>query len=335
MTNIVRLLGFEFLILTGILYSCEKEELPVLTTSPVTNITGSSATSGGTITDEGSGKIIERGICWSENISPTINDNKRLEDIGAGSFVCIMSHLNGTTTYHVRAYATTSAGTGYGNEVSFRTAPYNINFSDWIDYGTISDQDGNIYKTVKIGEQTWMAENLRALHYLDGSPVQNVTDHDSWNILRNGAYCFYENDILYKDVYGALYNWYTVTDQRKICPAGWHVPSDDEWTILETTLGGSKNAGIKIKEVGLRHWINPNIGASNLSGFSALPAGSRSFSVNDDFLGLRYYCMFWSTTEHHTFNDSAWYRSLITFESDMGRNYYLKRVGFSIRCLKD
>jgi uncharacterized protein (TIGR02145 family) len=180
-----------------------------------------------------------------------------------------------------------------------------------------------------------MAENLRATHYQDGSPVPNVTNLDTWNFLNTGAYCFYGNDILYMNVYGAMYNWYTVADQRGICPSGWHVPSDDEWSDLETFLGGPKNAGIKIKEVGLQHWISPNIGASNLSGFTALPAGSRSFALNDDFLGLKYYCIMWSSTEHHTFTESAWYRSLITFESDLSRNYYLKRVGCSIRCLKD
>ncbi len=335
MKKSVIITGVAFLVLMVILHSCKKEEVPTLTTTDVTNITGATATSGGSVLDEGSGRVIERGICWSENVSPTIYDNKRLEDGGAGTFVSNMSNLNGSTIYYVRAYATNNAGTGYGNEINFKTAPNAINFSEWITYGNLTDQEGNIYKTVKIGEQTWMAENLRTTHYQDGSQIPNVTNIDSWNLLTNGAYCFYDNDSLYKNVYGALYNWYTVTDQRKICPANWHIPSDDEWTILENFLGGSTIAGIKIKEVGLRHWISPNIGASNLSGFTAIPGGSRSFSINDDFLGLKYICMFWSGTGHHTFNESAWYRSLMTFESDFGRNYYLKRVGFSIRCVMD
>ena len=207
--------GVAFLVLMVILHSCKKEEVPTLTTTDVTNITGATATSGGIVLDEGSGRVVERGICWSENVSPTIYDNKRLEDGGAGTFVSNMSNLNGSTIYYVRAYATNDAGTGYGNEINFKTAPNAINFSEWITYGNLTDQEGNIYKTVKIGEQTWMAENLRTTHYQDGSQIPNVTNIDSWNLLTNGAYCFYDNDSLYKNVYGALYNWYTVTDQRR------------------------------------------------------------------------------------------------------------------------
>lgn len=338
MKNLVRLISLGLLILSCILNSCKKEEIstvPTVITSPVTNITETTATSGGTVTDEGSETVIERGICWSKGITPTIGNNITIDEDDAGTYTSNMTNLNALTTYNVRAYATNKFGTGYGNEISFQTAPPKINFSEWINYGNITDQDGNIYKTVKIGEQTWMAENLRTTHYQDGNPIPNVTNLDSWGLLINGAYCFYENDILNKNAYGVLYNWYTIVDQGKICPFGWHVPSDAEWSILENFLGGSNFAGTKMKEVGLTHWISPNIGASNLSGFTALPSGSRAYSINDDFLGLRYFCMWWSSSAHHTFNESAWYRSLNTFESDLERNYYLKRVGFSIRCMMD
>jgi len=327
--------GLGFFVLVVTLNSCKNEEVPDLTTSEVTNITGTTASGGGTITDEGSGIIIERGICWSKGITPTTGSNITTEGSGAGTFSSNMTNLSALTTYIVRAYATNEFGTGYGNEVSFTTAPSGINFSEWITYGNLTDQDGNIYKTVKIGEQTWMAENLRTTRYQDGSQIPNVVNIDSWNQLTNGAYCYYNNDILNKNAYGALYNWYTVVDQGKICPSGWHIPSDAEWSDLENSLGGSISAGMKTKEVGLIHWVSPNIGASNLSGFTALPAGARNYYVNDDFLGLGYYCMWWSSTEHHTFNNSAWYRSLNTFESVLGRNYYLKRVGYSVRCLMD
>jgi uncharacterized protein (TIGR02145 family) len=306
-----------------------------LTTAAITNIAGTTATSGGTITDEGAGTIIERGVCWSERITPTITDSRTDEGGGAGNYTSNMTNLNAVTTYYVRAYATNKIGTGYGNEISFQTAPPKINFSEWITYGNITDQDSNIYRTVKIGEQTWMAENLRATHYGDGSPIPNVANLNAWIKPNAGVYCFYSNDILNKNIYGALYNWFTVVDPRRICPTGWHVPSDAEWTILENYLGGSNVAGMKIKEVGLRHWVSPNLGASNLSGFTALPAGSRYSSIDDDFLGLRYYCMWWSSSEHNTFTESAWYRSLNTFEIASGRNYYLKIAGFSIRCVMD
>jgi uncharacterized protein (TIGR02145 family) len=325
-----------FMFSTFVFISCNKEgSVPSVTTLPITNITETTATGGGTVIDEGSGTVVERGICWSKGITPTIGSNITTEGSGTGTYASNMTNLNAFTTYNVRAYATNKIGTGYGNEISFQTAPPKINFSEWITYGDMTDQDGNIYKTVKIGEQTWMAENLRTTHYQDGSQIANVTNIDSWSLLNTGAYCFYNNDILNKNAYGALYNWYSIADQGKICPSGWHVPSDAEWSILENFLGGSNSAGMKIKEVGLIHWLSPNIGASNLSGFTALPAGSRNYFGNDDFLGLGYYCMWWSFTEHHTFNDSAWYRSLNTFESVLGRNYYLKRVGFSVRCVMD
>jgi uncharacterized protein (TIGR02145 family) len=338
MKNLMKCISLWLLFLSNILNSCNKEELstvPTVTTLPITNITENTAMGAGTVNTEGSGTVIERGICWSKGITPTIGCNITIEGSGTGTYTSTITNLNASTTYNVRAYATNKTGTGYGNEISFQTAPPKINFSEWITYGNMTDQDGNIYRTVKIGEQTWMAENLRTTHYQDGSQIPDVTNIDSWGFLNTGAYCFYNNDILNKNAYGALYNWYTIGDQGKICPSGWHVPSDAEWTILENFLGGSNSAGMKIKEVGLIHWVSPNIGASNLSGFTALPAGARNYSVKDDFLGLGQIGMWWSSTEHHTFNDSAWYRSLITFESVLVRNYYLKRVGISVRCVMD
>lgn len=335
MRHIFLLYITEMLILSGILQSCNKAEEPSVTTSPVTNITGSTAVCGVIVNDEGSGKVVELGVCWSEKVHPTIYDNKRLDDGSKGTTVFTMSNLKSTTLYYVRAYATNKAGTGYGNEISFETGPARINFSDWVNYGSMTDQDGNNYRTVKIGDQTWMAENLKVVNYRDGSPIPNVTDRDAWYNLTTGACCYYQNDTLNRAVYGALYNWYAVDDPRKICPEGWHMPSDVEWTSLEVSLGGSQTAGMDIKEVGLTHWISPNMGATNLTGFSALPAGSRCFYVNDNFLGLKYYCMWWTSTPHHSFTESAWYRTLITFESSLVRNYYLKRVGFSVRCVKD
>jgi uncharacterized protein (TIGR02145 family) len=335
MNLFLRISAIGLVIFAFVLQSCKKDEVPLVTTTEVTEITGNSAVCGGTITDNGSGPVIQRGICWSKNINPTIADDKRLDEGGTGSFTFRMSNLESTTLYYVRAYAINEGGTGYGNEISFKTGPAGINFSDWISYGSMTDQDGNIYRSVQIGDQTWMAENLRTEHFQDGSPIPHITDRDTWYLSVTGAFCYYNNETQNKNIYGALYNWYAVTDTHRLCPSGWHVPSDEEWTILENFLGGSQTAGMKIKEVGLYHWISPNLGATNLTGFTALPAGSRCFYANDNFLGLEYYCMWWSSTPHHTFDQSAWYRTLITFESSLVRNYYLKRVGFSVRCLKD
>jgi len=331
-TSVIVLL---FICIVTIINSCRKDEVPLVTTSGIINITANSATCGGTITNEGSGNIIARGVCWAEGITPTISDNKTTDGEGPGTFASNIAGLAGATTYYVRAYATNKSGTGYGDEINFHTAPYKINFSEWIHYGNVTDQDGNIYRTVKIGEQTWMAENLRATHYQDGSPIPNVPDLTDWIMLYDGAYCFYNNDTLNKNVYGGLYNWYTLADPHKICPAGWHIPSDAEWTILTDFLGGKDIAGMSLKEAGFGHWASPNTGGSNQSGFSALPAGTRYPSIKDDFLGMGHYCRWWSSTEDSLNRESAWYRSLNTNNIVVERNYYWKIVSYSVRCLKD
>lgn len=153
------------------------------------------------------------------------------------------------------------------------TAVFNPNVS----YGTMTDQDGNMYKTVTIGTQTWMAENLRTSKYQDGTAIPNVIDNTAWIALTTGAYCNYNNTESTDTIatYGRLYNWYAATDSRNIAPVGWHVPTDAEWTTLTTYLGGVTVAGSKMKETGTTHWISPNTGATNESGFTALPSGVR------------------------------------------------------------
>jgi uncharacterized protein (TIGR02145 family) len=314
---------------------CEDESVPQLSTLEVTDITSKSAESGGNIIDDNGRSIIARGVCWSLETNPTISDKKTTDGVGNESYSSTLFGLNGSKTYYVRAYATNKLGTGYGNEISFQTAPSKINFAEWITYGNVADKEGNSYRTAKIGEQTWMAENLRATKYLDGNPIQNVTDINTWTGLNSGAYCVYNNNILNKNVYGVMYNWFAVGDQRKICPVGWHVPSDSEWTILTDFLGGKDIAGMKMKEAGLTHWASPNSGGSNLSGFTALPAGSRYSSIKDDFLGMGYYCTWWSSSENNLNNESAWFRSLSKFNIVVERNNYWKIVGFSVRCIQD
>jgi uncharacterized protein (TIGR02145 family) len=196
---------------------------------------------------------------------------------------------------------------------------------------TVTDIDCNVYQTVKIGEQVWMAENLKVTHYRNGDPIPNVTDNTEWAGLSTGAYCEYNNDINNVAIYGRLYNWYAVDDSRNIAPAGWHVPNNTEWQILVDYLGGGAVAGGKMKEAGTTHWQNPNTGATNESGFSALPGGYRR---NDSpYLYLGHFALFWSSTE--SFGGGAWSRNLDYQYSDIGYNNPNKRHGFSIRCVKD
>jgi len=195
--------------------------------------------------------------------------------------------------------------------------------------GTVTDIDGNVYQTVKIGDQWWMAENLRVIWYRNGDVIPKVTDGIEWARLSTGAYCNYNNNDSNAYIYGSLYNWYSVNDSRGLAPEGWHVPSDAEWKTLASYLGGDAVAGGKMKESGTMHWANP--GATNESGFSALPGGYRYANGTYDLMG--YYAFYWSTTEFSSYY--AWYRELRDGESEV-RHYYNGKVqGYSVRCIKD
>ncbi len=197
-------------------------------------------------------------------------------------------------------------------------------------YGTMTDMDGNVYKTVKIGSQVWMAENLKVTRYRNGDPIPNVTSNSQWTKLRTGAYCNYDNNLENVSTYGRLYNWYAVTDRRNIAPKGWHVPTDEEWNLLEKHLGA--NAGGNLKERGTAHWKSPNVGATNASGFTALPGGCRGSSGGACYdVGSE--GGWWSSTAKY--NGGAWYRNLdyegsVIYRSDLDEHY-----GFSVRLVRD
>ena len=193
-----------------------------------------------------------------------------------------------------------------------------------------------------IGDQCWMAENLKVTHYRNGEPIPNVTGDTDWFNLSTGAYCNYDNDVNNVSTYGRLYTWYAVDDNRNIAPEGWHVPSDAEWKQLEMYLGMSQadadkidwrgtDEGGKLKESGTIHWENPNTGATNESGFSALPGGYRL--NNGRFLSMGLSAFFWSSSER--FSSSAWYRFLRYGRSGVNRNFGYKLTGFSVRCVRD
>lgn len=201
---------------------------------------------------------------------------------------------------------------------------------------TIADIEGNVYKIVTIGKQVWMKENLKTTKYNDGTSIPLVTDDKAWAALTTPAYCWYKNDAKSnKNTYGALYNWYTV-NTNKLCPKGWHIPTDTEWTVLTTYLGGESIAGGKLKEKGTTHWETPNTGATNESGFTALPSGYRNFAGAFDISGsnaiyFRSNGCWWSSTEQYDFN--AYYRRLYNSYSSIYRSPSVKQFGYSVRCL--
>jgi uncharacterized protein (TIGR02145 family) len=196
----------------------------------------------------------------------------------------------------------------------------------------LTDIDGNVYGTVKTCTQIWMKQNLNTSHYRNGDPIPKVTDTTAWNALNTGAWCWYNNDsATYAATYGKLYNGYAINDPRGIAPVGWHLPSDAEWTILENCLGGFSVAGGAMKESGTTHWIAPNGGATNSSGFTGLPGGYRSGIGSFD--NIKLYGFWWSTTEFDQY--SLWSRNLYFDNKYMGRVINGKRIGLSVRCIRD
>lgn len=198
-------------------------------------------------------------------------------------------------------------------------------------YGSVTDIDGNTYRTIVIGEQEWMAENLTVEHYANGDPIPQVTNNNEWSVLSSGAWCYYANNVINECPYGKLYNWYVTIDARNVCPTGWHVPTAAEWTILAPYLGGVWAAGGKMKSTGTEYWESPNTEATNESGFSGLPGGLRN--INGGFDEIRFSGFWWTTAESD--NSNAIYRALGFNTSLLDGYFYYRISGFSVRCLKD
>jgi len=199
----------------------------------------------------------------------------------------------------------------------------------------IVDGDGNVYTSVTIGTQVWLTENLKTTSYNDHTAIPNVTDGGSWAALSTPAYCWYNNDAnTYKDPYGALYNWYVVSAAKNVCPIGWHIPSYAEWTILTDYLGGTSVAGGKLKETGTTHWNTPNTGATNETGFTALPMARRQPSgLTSSFYAIGNMGYWWSTKVFDASQMGApW---VIYNDVNVGIGGLLPTCGVAIRCLKD
>jgi uncharacterized protein (TIGR02145 family) len=322
MKNYSRLIVYPIAIIGVLLmltYGCKKKPVPILNTAEVAFITQNTATCGGTITSDAGLMVTSRGICWSTDSIPSKKDSFTIDGKGAGSFVSIITGLKPNTTYYARAYATNSAGTGYGSTMSFTTNQL------------LTDFDGNIYHSITIGTQVWMVENLKVTHYRNGELIPNVTNNKEWSKLKTGAYCDYENSPEKGKTYGKLYNWYTIVDPRNICLTGWHIPTDAEWETLSTYLGGRGVTGGKLKEMGTTHWKGNNKDAKNDSGFTALPGGNRG--INGKYYQISDGSNFWSTTEHTSSTAWTWY--IHYNHNNVLRAHFYKICGFSVRCIKD
>lgn len=306
-----------------------------LTTEWPVSITASGATLNGKITSNGGSDIRERGFYFGISSDPELNGTKLTAGSGTGTFSVTVNRLNVNTTYYFRAYAVNSAGESLGSVVYFSinvTASVNKVFNSSLTYGSLTDFDGNEYRTILIGSQIWMAEDLKVTHFNDGTAIPIVTDNLIWGSLTTPAYCWYNNDVANKQNFGALYNWFAV-GTGKLCPASWHVPSDSEWTILTDFLGGTNVAGGKLKEAGISHWNSPNTGATNSSGFTSLPTGGRNYP-GGVFYGIGVFDAWWSSTEYNYLK--PYYRSVASFNELVFRGFgTLKGAGIAIRCVKD
>jgi len=329
----------------AIMHSCKNLTLPVVTTFNVSEVTQASAVSGGNVKDDGGSEVTSRGICYGTSHYPTIND-ERINDyefIGR-SFLINVSGLIPSTNYYVRAFATNSEGTSYGDEVVFRTY--------------LADVEGNLYKTVEIGTQVWMAENLKTTKFNDGSDIPLAVDNTDWHKALSLRYCWFNNDKdTYGNIYGALYNGFVISTSfngnKNVCPTGWHVPTEAEWYILENYLiakgynydGTTTGDKIAKSLASTTAWkSSTNQGAvgntdypekRNITGFSALPAGDRQIDGRYLFFGTN--AVWWNSTGDIYFGECC---EAITYESvslisgttyPRDHRYY----GLSVRCLKD
>lgn len=326
----------DILLLTLLFFnSCIQEDTfakATIETSQVTLITEATAVCGGTISADGGSAVTARGICWNTSSTPTIDDFKTANGSGSGSFTSSITGLKPGTTYFVRSYASNSAGTSYGNELSFTTSD------------TITDIDGNVYTTVTIGTQVWMVENLKTTKYVDGTSIPLVNDGTAWTNLATSGYCWYNNDAANKTTFGALYNWYAV-NTGKIAPIGWHVPTNTEWTTLTTYLTnngfgyGGSGSEIAKSMASTSGWVTSSsagdVGndqsSNNSSGFAAFPGGLRT---NDgSFLNMTGTGSWWSSTSSNY--GAAWCLSMGAANSIVSIGQIRVQEGYSVRCIRD
>jgi uncharacterized protein (TIGR02145 family) len=273
----------------------------------------------GDVLSKGADAVKYRGFVWGKSSNPTLESNNGSIYLGSGNgqFSGNLSGLTSGTTYQIRAFATNSSGTAYGNQLSFTT----------LGTAPVTDIDGNVYQTVQIGTQVWMAANLKTTRYRDGTSIPNVTNGTTWSGLTTDAWASYDNTTANNTTYGKLYNWYAVADSRKLCPTGWHVPSDAEWTLISDYLG--IDPGHKMKSIS--GWNN-NGNGSNTSGFNGLPGGARSSGGAFGEIGTNGY--FWSSSEGNF--GLATSRNLGSENPNLGRNNLgSKSDGFSVRCIRD
>lgn len=301
-------------------------EPPSVTSNSPSGVSYTTATLNGTVNAQGATTTVT--FDWGTSTGYGSSINASPYSFSTSSNTSVSANLTGLdcgVTYHYRVRAVNSGGTSTGSDQTFTTI------------GSVSDVDANTYNVVRIGSQVWFKKNLATRFYSDGTAIQNCEDALMWVLISSGAYCWYNNSSANKATYGALYNWYAINSAtnggKNICPTGWHVPSNTEFSTLISNQGGTAVAGGKMKETGTTHWLGPNAGATNESGFTALPGGWRNDS-GGTFANMTYRGFFWTSTQNAA--NTAWVIYL-DYLIDDAATYgdYNKHKGYSIRCLKD
>ena len=310
--------------------------LPVLTTTPVSDITINTATIGGEVTDNGGFSVTARGVCWSTGNNPSLADEHTSNGSGTGRFTNHLTGLSANTKYYVRSFATNSEGKVYGNELSFTTYQTNA----------ITDYDGNYYNIITIGNQVWMAENLRVTHYPDGTPIPLETHNTLWSNLKDNntddAFCYYNNDTTNR--HGVLYTWAAAMGDDGIgstsnpsgvqgaCPDGWHLPSEMEWIELVHFIENDGYSGQVGKALKSTTGWNDEGNGTDIYGFNALPVGRRepgtgTFNLEGDYSAWCNSRELWDTLASNHQVGSAF--------DGISWGYGKKSQGWSVRCVKD
>ena len=308
-----------------ILSSCfvELHYIPRVETGRIVDITGDTLICSAQITYTGNADIISSGFCWSRHSNPSMLDSVTIDGDNSGEFESIISGLEIGKTYYFKAYATNYVGTSYGDVIHAKM----------YETAKVSDIDGNVYKTVKIGNQWWMAENLRVTHFNNGDPINRFV-YDRVGT-ETPSIMYLHDDDSDANIYGAFYNWYALTDERGLAPEGWHVTTDEEWKELEIYIGMDSssvdttgwrglNTGSKLKS---NYDWGYSCNGTNIYGLNILPAGSAGTN--------RGYAEIWTSTLYNNNDYSAYVRSFSTSKTEIGRGHLMTTYGYSVRCVKD
>lgn len=293
--------------------------VPTITTAAITDIVSLSAKSGGNITNDGGATITARGIVFSSSANPTLSNFKTSDGTGTGSFVSTMTPLGSQIVYYVRAYATNSYGTAYGNQVQFTSASSN----------TVTDVEGNVYTYVTLGGKQWMASNLKVTKYKNGDAITNGLTGFNWMTNTSGAYTFPNADVSKKDSLGLLYSIHAIKDNRGVCPTGWHVPTDAEWKALEVSQGMTQ---VQADGTDWRGTIGTKLINGGSSGLNLKYAGI----LFPDDGGYYYYGesgLFWTSTT--ATSTESWLRAFNLSGDANGIYRNFGAYGMSVRCVKD